>query len=99
MTPCAGPKLPFSDHGCSRDGEVALGIGSCHPSEFSVIASGVHHLLGCRLQQLLCFIGRFLDVFVNTFVSELTSCWRFEFLHIREHPFDHTNFPSDNFLS
>ena len=53
MTPSVSLNFHISEHSCSRDDEVALGIGSCHPTEFSEIASDPHHLPGCRLQQLL----------------------------------------------
>ena len=54
MTPSVDPISPFSERVCSREGEVSLGIESCHPTEASVIASGVHSL-ECELQQLLIY--------------------------------------------
>ena len=50
MTPSVGPKFSLFRTYFSQDDVVALGIGSCHPTTFSVIASGVHHSQGCELQ-------------------------------------------------
>ena len=44
-----------SEHTCSRDDGVSLGIESCHLTVLSVIASGVHHAMQCRLQSMLNF--------------------------------------------
>ena len=33
---------------CSRVGEVSLGVGSCHLTEFSVIAPVVQHSMECE---------------------------------------------------
>ena len=37
MTASVGPIFTFSEQTCSRDDGVSLGIGSCHPTEFSAI--------------------------------------------------------------
>ena len=60
MTPSVDPNSPFSERIFSREGEVSLGTESCHPTEASVIASGVHSL-ECEFQQLqiFLFISRF----------------------------------------
>ena len=52
---------------CSRDDEVSLGIGSCHPTDFSVFASVVHHLMECEYQSML-----------NSFQQQvlLCVCWQ-----------------------
>ena len=56
MTSSVGPNFTFSEHTCSRDDGVSLGIASCHPTEIFVIASGVYLSRGCGLQSLLtCF--------------------------------------------
>ena len=43
MTPSVRPVFPVSEHTCSRDDGVSLGLESCHPTVLAVIASGVHH--------------------------------------------------------
>ena len=52
-----GPIFPFSEFSCSRDDGISLRIVSCHPTVLSAIASGVHHTLGCELQQLLICVN------------------------------------------
>ena len=44
------PSFPFSEHSWSRDDGVSLGVASCYPTGFFVIASGVYQLHGCGLQ-------------------------------------------------
>ena len=51
MTPSVGPNFLFSERICSRD-EVSLGIGSCHPTDFSVVASVVHHSTECEQEPM-----------------------------------------------
>ena len=41
------------EHTCSRDDEVSLSIGSCHPTEFSVFVPVVHHSMECEWQSML----------------------------------------------
>ena len=48
MTPSVGINFSFSERTCSRDDEVSLGIGSCHSTEISVIASVVHYSMECE---------------------------------------------------
>ena len=76
MTPSVDPNSPFSERVCSREGEVSLGTESCHPTESSVIASGVHSL-ECEFQQLqiFLFISRFSCVGLNILVSDSASWW------------------------
>ena len=44
------PISTFSEHTCSRDYGVSIGIVSCHPIEVSVVASVVHHSMEYELQ-------------------------------------------------
>ena len=39
---------PLWERTCSRDAEVSLDIGSCHPTELSVITSVSHHSMKCE---------------------------------------------------
>ena len=57
-----------SERACSRDGDVSLGIGSCHPTENSVIASVVHHHPPGNFE--FCTFG---NMSITTWVSPLAT--------------------------
>ena len=49
------PIFPFLERNCSGEDEVSLGSGFCHLTEFSVVASVVHHSMECEKQSMLNF--------------------------------------------
>ena len=82
---CTSQVFPLQNAACLRDDDVSLGIGSCHPTEFSVLASVVQHSTECEQQSMLKF-SLSASSAVCTLVSESASTWSFDFLKCGKMP-------------